>query len=76
LTGTVEVMTNDGAQVEPEPPSGYTPPSIRSWTDPSGVEHPGPEVILGPEEADGLWLAEVQIQDEAMMRIDITPAIG
>ena len=36
LCATVEIMTNDGGQVETEAPVGYIPPSVYSWTDPSG----------------------------------------
>ena len=37
---------NDGGQVEPEAPVGYTAPSIRAWTDPTGTEHREEELIV------------------------------
>ena len=76
LRAVVEVMTSDGGQVEPEAPVGYTPPSIRAWTDPTGTEHRGEELIVGPDEVDGTWSVDVPIDDEAVMRVDIIPEVA
>jgi hypothetical protein len=76
LKGTVEVMTNDGAQVESEAPRGYTPPAIRAWIDPAGKEHRASDLLFGPEGVDGEWWVEVPIQDEAMIRVDIAPELA
>ena len=69
-------MTSDGGQVEPEAPLGYTPPSIRAWTDPTGTEHRGEELIVGPDDVDGTWSVDVPIADEAVMRVDIIPEVA
>lgn len=76
LRGTVEVMTNDGAQVETEVPAGIAPPAIQAWIDPSGAEHVGAEFSVGAEASDGLWHVDVPISDEALMRVDIAPEIA
>jgi hypothetical protein len=68
-------MTSDGGQVEPEAPVGYAPPSIRAWTDPTGREHNEEEVIVGPDDVDGIWSVDVPIADEAVMRVDIIPEV-
>jgi hypothetical protein len=75
LRGSVEIMTNDGQQLEKEPPAGYVAPRVLCWIDPKGVEHAGTEVLTGPEGADGRWTVEVELRDE-MMRIDLTPEIA
>ena len=75
LKGTVEVMTNDGAQVEAEAPRGYQVPAIRAWIDPAGVEHLAEDLLVGPDGTDGQWWVEVPIRDEAMIRVDIAPEI-
>jgi hypothetical protein len=71
LSATVQVMTNDGESVENEPPRGWTPPEVRSWTDPSGHEHNEPTAICGPETGDGPWFIEVPIIEEAVIGVDI-----
>ena len=76
LRGVVEVMTNDGAQVESDAPRGYTPPEIRAWIDPLGEEHAAAELLFGPDGVDGQWWVEVPIRDEAMIRVDIAPEIA
>jgi hypothetical protein len=72
----VEVMANDGGQVESEPPAGSTLPSVRAWVDPTGAEHVVPEIEIGPEGVDGRWTVEVPLSEEAMMRVDIAPEIA
>lgn len=74
LCATVEIMTNDGGQVETEAPVGYIPPSVYSWTDPSGERHRSPEVLVGPEGVDGAWAVEVELREE-MMQVNIE-AVG
>lgn len=76
LAATVEVMTNDGAQVETDAPQGYEPPPVTAWIDPAGTQHPGRDLVAGPEGVDGRWLAEVPISDETMMRVDISAEIA
>lgn len=70
LAVTVEIMTNDGALVESEPPAGYVPPSVHSWVDPSGARYVTPEITVGPDGVDGKWAVEIQLRDE-MMRVDL-----
>lgn len=72
LSATIEIMTNDGAQVETDAPRGYFAPTVSGWTDPQGARHQSHEVVCGPEGVDGRWVAEVPIRDEAMMRVDVT----
>jgi len=71
LSATVEVMTNDGAQVESEAPVGQSPPMVLRWTDPGGSHHDGSRVETAPEEADGAWEALVPLGDDAMMRVNV-----
>jgi hypothetical protein len=71
----VEVMANDGGQVESEAPMGSTLPCVRAWIDPAGEEHPAPDVEVGPEGVDGRWIVEVAISDELMMRVDLALGI-
>ncbi|WP_319450320.1 MULTISPECIES: hypothetical protein [unclassified Mycobacterium] len=71
LSAAVEVMTNDGAFVESEPPVGYVPPAVHCWVDPLGSRHLTSEVVVGPEGVDGKWLVEIELRDE-MMRVDLT----
>ena len=75
LRGTVEVMTNDGAQVESEAPRGYSLPAIRAWLDPAGQEHAVADLLCGPDGIDGEWSVDVPIRDEAMLRVDIAPEV-
>ncbi|MEZ0350690.1 hypothetical protein [Mycobacterium sp. pR1184] len=70
LTAAVEVMTNDGALVEVEPPVGYVKPTVHCWVDPSGARHTAGELTVGPDGVDGLWAVEIQLRDE-MMRVDL-----
>lgn len=76
LTASVEVMANDGGQVEVEAPLGSAAPAIVAWIDPSGHEHRAPEVELGPDGVDGAWSVDVQLVDEAMMRVDVVPVLA
>lgn len=75
LHGSVEIMTNDGQQLEKEAPAGYVSPRVLCWIDPEGVEHVSEEVIVGPDGVDGRWMVEVELQEE-MMRIDVTPDVA
>ncbi len=70
LEATVEVMTNDGGQVEAEPPLGYEPPTVHAWAAPSGLHYTSAAVIVGPDDADGLWTVEFALREE-MMRVDL-----
>jgi hypothetical protein len=71
MSATVEVMANDGGQVETEAPLGASAASVRAWVDPAERIHPTPAVEAGPEDADGPWFVEVLLADEAMMRVDL-----
>jgi hypothetical protein len=71
LAARVEIMTNDGSQVESDAPSGYAPPRVRAWIDPAAGEHAIAELTTGPDGVDGRWHVEIPLQDEAMMRVDI-----
>jgi hypothetical protein len=71
LSAHVEIMSSDGGQVESEAPLGADSPVIRAWIDPSGEEHPVPEVEAHEGDIDGRWALEVSLVDEAMMRVDI-----
>lgn len=75
LRGSVEIMTNDGQQLEKEAPAGYVAPRILCWVDPAGVEHVTEEVTVGPDGVDGRWAVEVELREE-MMRIDVTPEVA
>ena len=70
LEATVEVMTNDGGQVEADPPVGYEPPTVHAWIAPSGLRYSSAAIIVGPDDADGSWTVEVALREE-MMRIDL-----
>lgn len=70
LEATVEVMTNDGGQVESEPPVGYEPPVVHAWIAPSGFRYSSAAIIVGPDDADGQWTVEVALREE-MMRVDL-----
>lgn len=74
LVGSVEIMTNDGQQLEKDPPAGYVSPRILCWMDPNGTEHPADQVVVGPDQVDGQWIVEVELRDE-MMRVDVTPEV-
>jgi hypothetical protein len=69
-------MSNDGGQVEGEPPVGSTPPSVRAWIDPEGGQHAHSVLEIGPEGVDGRWTVEVPLAEEMMMRVDIAPEIA
>jgi hypothetical protein len=71
LSATVEVMTNDGAQVESDAPVGQSLPMVLRWTDPNGGDHDGPRVETMPDGADGPWEALVPLGDDAMMRVNV-----
>ncbi|PQM45152.1 hypothetical protein C1Y40_04693 [Mycobacterium talmoniae] len=70
LSATVEILTNDGNQVEIDPPAGYVAPDVHSWLDPSGYRHSKPKIVVGPEGVDGIWAVEVELREE-MMQVDI-----
>lgn len=70
LEAAVEVMTNDGGQVEAEPPLGYEPPTVHAWIAPSGLRYTSAAIIVGPDDADGPWTVEVALREE-MMRVDL-----
>lgn len=70
LEATVEIMTNDGGQVETEPPVGYEPPGVHAWIAPSGVRYSSAAIMVGPDDADGHWTVEVALREE-MMRVDL-----
>jgi hypothetical protein len=76
LAARVEVMTNDGAQVETEAPRGQQAPSVRAWRDPSGVRRVGSAISVEAGLTDGRWEAEVPLVDEAMMRVDVIAEAG
>jgi hypothetical protein len=71
LSATVEVMTNDGAQVESEAPVGQAPPMVLRWIDPNGDDHGGSRVETPPDRADGRWQAVVPLADDTMMRVNV-----
>ncbi|MCV7412708.1 hypothetical protein H7K44_24225 [Mycobacterium florentinum] len=70
LTADVEIMTNDGALVELEPPIGYVRPTVHCWVDPSGSRYAAAELTVGPDGVDGEWAVEIELRDE-MMRVDL-----
>ncbi|OFB37072.1 hypothetical protein BA059_20845 [Mycolicibacterium sp. (ex Dasyatis americana)] len=70
LEATVEVMTNDGGQVEAEPPVGYEPPAVHAWIGPSGRRYSSGAIFVGPDDADGCWTVEVVLREE-MTRVDL-----
>lgn len=70
LEANVEIMTNDGGQVEAEPPVGYEPPEVHAWIAPSGFRYNSAAIVVGPEDADGRWTVEVALREE-MMRVDL-----
>ncbi|UVO13484.1 hypothetical protein NM962_05045 [Mycobacterium sp. SVM_VP21] len=70
LEAAVEVMTNDGGQVETEPPVGYEPPAVHAWIAPSGLRYSSATIIVGPDDSDGHWTVEVALREE-MMRVDL-----
>jgi hypothetical protein len=73
LAARVEVMTNDGAQVEQEPPVGQEPPEVQEWIDPNGAHRVGPSVDIDGYTADGAWAVVVPLTVDAMMRVDVIP---
>jgi hypothetical protein len=76
LSAVVEVMTNDGGQIETEAPRGSVLPEVSAWVDPQGASHRAADVIVEADATDGRWIAEVPIADEAMMRVNIEAAIS
>jgi hypothetical protein len=76
LSATVEVMTNDGGQVESDAPAGSGLPEVRAWVEPSGVVHAGTAAVAPSGTADGLWKVEVEFQNDVMVRVDITAEIA
>jgi hypothetical protein len=75
LRATVQVMTNDGESIEIEPPRGWTPPAVRAWIDPEGHEHIAIELERAGDEADGSWIVEIPIVEEAVMGVDIVSEV-
>lgn len=71
LTAQLEVMTNDGRQVETDAPLGESPPRIRSWLDPTGTRRHDASVEIGPESADGSWAVEVDLRPDVMVRVNV-----
>ncbi len=72
ISATVEVMANDGGQVEREAPAGASVASVRAWVDPAERVHAAsPSLEAGPDDADGPWFVDVLLTDEAMMRVDL-----
>jgi hypothetical protein len=61
---SVEVMTSDGGQVEPRPRLD-TRLHLPYVDDPTGREHGGQELTVGPDECDGAWSVDVPLGDEA-----------
>ncbi len=76
LSGRVEVMTNDGAQVETDAPRGYEPPAVRAWVDPGGATHESSELVVDPDDGDGSWSVEVPMRDEAMLRVAVAADVS
>ena len=70
LTAVVEIMSSDGGQVESDAPAGTTLPIVRAWIDPSGVEHRSAE-LDARDVVDGRWALDVELSDQAMMRVDV-----
>ena len=75
LRATVQVMTNDGESIEIEPPRGWTPPAVRAWIDPEGHEHIATELERAGDDADGSWIVEIPIVEEAVMGVDIVSEV-
>jgi hypothetical protein len=75
ISATVEVMASDGGQVETEAPLGASAATVRGWVDPAERIYTTPAVEAGPEDADGPWIVEVSLADEAMMRVDLDLAV-
>jgi hypothetical protein len=73
LRAAVEVMSNDGAQVEADPPAGSAAPAVRGWIDPSGSMRSGSEIVVQTGAPSGRWFVEVTLHEEAMMRVDVQP---
>src|SRR5262249_3647048 len=46
MSASVEVMANDGGQVETEPPAGAVLATVRSWVDPAGRVHSVPSIEI------------------------------
>lgn len=75
LTANVEVMANDGNQVEDGAPLGAVTPRVRAWTSPGGTTSEGSAVEVPADDADGLWIVEVELTEETMVRVDLTPEV-
>lgn len=71
LSAAIEIMSSDGGQVEAEAPIGADAPSVHAWVDPSGVAHRTVEFETTGDDIDGQWAVEVELRDEAMMRVDL-----
>jgi hypothetical protein len=71
LTAVVEIMSSDGGQVESDAPLGAAVPCVRAWVDPSGLEHRVVELDASGDVIDGRWALDVELSDEAMMRVDV-----
>lgn len=75
LHASVQVMTNDGESIESEPPRGWVAPSVRAWIDPAGVEHHRTTLDRAPESADGAWVVEIPIAEDAVIGVDISTEV-
>jgi hypothetical protein len=71
LSAVVEVMSSDGGQVESEAPLGAVLPTVRAWVDPLGEEHLTVAVEPPMDRVDGQWSVEIELSDEAMLRVDL-----
>jgi hypothetical protein len=71
LTASVEIMSSDGGQVESEAPAGASTPAIHGWIDPSSTLHQLADLEVYGEQNDGQWALDVELGDEAMMRVDL-----
>lgn len=76
LTAVVEVMTNDGGQVERDPPAGYRIPEVLGWTRPDGTHLPAAQALVAPEATDGRWTVDVPLDTDVMFRVDIRPEVA
>lgn len=74
LRASVQVMTNDGESLEGEPPRGWEPPTVRSWTH-EGIEHANEVLEVEAESSDGPWTVEVPIVDDMVVGVDISSEI-
>jgi hypothetical protein len=70
LSASVEIMSSDGGQVEPEAPIGVSSPSVHGWIDPTGHAHRATQ-LDAEVGADGQWAVDIELLDETMMRLDL-----